>query len=125
MFMVVGTLFLGTDSSGGISSAVEQTPQRNDFLTWNRDILSLVLSFCVAGVEISADNFLSAAVGARNLVGIGLYGAFPDCGPLAEDSAAKLKKSQLIVCTVNSTMYSFPPLWLKLVEDWPVISVST
>ncbi len=28
------------------------------------------------------------------------YGAFPDWGPLAEDSAAKLKKSQLNVCTV-------------------------
>jgi hypothetical protein len=26
--------------------------------------------------------------------------AFPDCGPLAEDSAAKLKRSQLNVCTV-------------------------
>jgi hypothetical protein len=28
------------------------------------------------------------------------YGAFPGCGPLAEDSAAKLKRSQLNVCTV-------------------------
>jgi hypothetical protein len=47
MFMVVGTLFLGTDSSGGVSSAVGQTPQKNDSLTWNWNILSLVLSFCV------------------------------------------------------------------------------
>ncbi len=29
-----------------------------------------------------------------------VYGAFPDWGPLAEDSAAKLKRSQLSVCTV-------------------------
>jgi hypothetical protein len=29
-----------------------------------------------------------------------MHGAFPDRGPLAEDSAAKLKKSQLNVCTV-------------------------
>jgi hypothetical protein len=28
------------------------------------------------------------------------YGASPDCGPLAEDSAAKLKKGQLYVCNV-------------------------
>jgi hypothetical protein len=28
------------------------------------------------------------------------YGAFPDWGPLAEDSAAKLKRSQLNVCKV-------------------------
>ncbi len=28
------------------------------------------------------------------------YGAFPDFGPLAEDSATKLKKAQLNVCTV-------------------------
>jgi hypothetical protein len=27
-------------------------------------------------------------------------GAFPDWGPLAEDSAAKLKRSQLNLCTV-------------------------
>ncbi len=46
-------------------------------------------------------------------------GAFPDCGPLAEDSAAKLKRSQLIVCTV----YVYCVRWLKLVQDWLVISV--
>jgi hypothetical protein len=34
-----------------------------------------------------------------------LYGAFPDCGPLAEDSAAKLKKSQLNVCTVYCVLF--------------------
>ncbi len=32
-------------------------------------------------------------------------GAFPDCERLTEDSVAKLKRSQLNVCTV----YSFPP----------------
>jgi hypothetical protein len=29
-----------------------------------------------------------------------VWSFFPDCEPLAEDSAAKLKKSQLNVCTV-------------------------
>ncbi len=38
-------------------------------------------------------------VGSRS----GTYGAFSDYGPLAEDSAAKLKRSQLNVCTL------FPP----------------
>jgi hypothetical protein len=28
------------------------------------------------------------------------YGAFPDCGLLAEDSATKLKRNHLNVCTV-------------------------
>jgi hypothetical protein len=35
------------------------------------------------------------------------YGAFPDSGPLAEDSAAKLKRSQLNVCTCVRLL--FPP----------------
>ncbi len=35
--------------------------------------------------------------------------AFPDFGPLAEDSAAKLKRSQLNVCTVYSVLFP-PPL---------------
>jgi hypothetical protein len=48
--MVVGTPFLGTDSSGGVCSAVEL---RNDSLTWSSDILSLVISFCITGVENS------------------------------------------------------------------------
>jgi hypothetical protein len=55
--------------------------------------------------------------------GSGMHGAFPDRGPLAEDSAAKLKKSQLNVCTVYGVLFS--PLWLKLMQDWPVIYVST
>jgi hypothetical protein len=38
--------------------------------------------------------------------------AFPDCEPLAEDSAAKLKRSQLNVCTV----YSFPPCCWNLCQ---------
>jgi hypothetical protein len=41
------------------------------------------------------------------------YGAFPDRGPLAEDSAAKLKRSQLNVCTVyvSCVLCSlFPPV---------------
>ncbi len=76
----------------------------------------------MTGVENSVGN-LSAAVGARNLVGIGLYGTFADCGPLAEGSAAKLKKSRLIVCTVYDVLFS--PLWLKLVQVWPIISVSS
>jgi hypothetical protein len=33
------------------------------------------------------------------VIGSGM-GAFPVCGPLAKDSAAKLKRSQLNVCTV-------------------------
>ncbi len=41
------------------------------------------------------------------------YGAFPDWGPLAEDSAAKLKSSQLNVCTVYAYCVQctlFPPV---------------
>jgi hypothetical protein len=34
------------------------------------------------------------------------YGAFPDCGLLAEDSAAKLKRGQLNVCTVYGVLFS-------------------
>ncbi len=51
----------------------------------------------------------------------GVLWAFPDWGPLAEDSAAKVKRTQLLVCT----MYSFPPLLLKSVPDWPAIIVSS
>jgi hypothetical protein len=56
-----------------------------------------------------------------------MHGAFPDWGPLAEDSAAKLKRSQLNVCTmyvfcVRCTLF---PLWLKSVPGWPAFSVST
>ncbi len=50
--------------------------------------------------------------------GVGLF----LIGPLAEDSATKLKRGQLNVCTVH--VYSFPPLWLKFVPGWPAISVS-
>ncbi len=42
--------------------------------------------------------------------------------------AAKLKRSQLNVCTVYvHTVYCvlFPTLWLKFVLGWPAISVST
>ncbi len=56
------------------------------------------------------------------------YGAFPDWGPLAEDSATKLKGCQLNVCTAYAyTVYGvlFSPLWLKSEPGWPVISVST
>ncbi len=55
------------------------------------------------------------------------YGAFPDCSPLAEDSAAKFKRSQLNVCTVYvyGVRCTLSPLCPKLVQDWPVISVST
>ncbi len=38
-----------------------------------------------------------------------LYGAFPDCGPLAADSATKLERVQLNVCTVYPMLYSYPP----------------
>jgi hypothetical protein len=41
-------------------------------------------------------------------------------GPLAEDSAAKLKRSQLNVCTVYVYCVPFSLMWLKLVQDWPV-----
>jgi hypothetical protein len=42
-------------------------------------------------------------------VGREWYGAFPDWGPLAEDSATKLKRVQLNVCIVFYGMvYSFP-----------------
>jgi hypothetical protein len=34
------------------------------------------------------------------------YGAFPDCGPLAEDSATKLKGCQLKVCFVYGALFS-------------------
>ncbi len=50
------------------------------------------------------------------------YGAFPDCGPLAEDSAAKLKRDQLNVCQYCVWCTLFPP-GLKFVPDWPAISV--
>jgi hypothetical protein len=56
------------------------------------------------------------------------YGAFPDWGPLAEDSATKLKGCQLNVCTVYAyTLYGvlFSLLWLKSGPGWPAISVST
>jgi hypothetical protein len=39
----------------------------------------------------------------------GVVWAFPDCGPLAEDSAAKLKRSQLNVCTVYGVLSPPPP----------------
>jgi hypothetical protein len=47
--------------------------------------------------------------------------------PLAEDSAAKLKRSQLNVCTVyvSSVLCILFPLWLKSEPGWPAISVST
>ncbi len=48
------------------------------------------------------------------------YGAFPDWGPLVEDSASKLKKGQLNVCTMYGVLFS--PLWLKFVPGWPAIS---
>jgi hypothetical protein len=48
-------------------------------------------------------------------------GTFRDCGPLAKDFAAKLKRSQLNVCTLYGVLFS--PLWLKFVPDWPAISV--
>ncbi len=34
------------------------------------------------------------------------YGAFPNWGPLAEDSATKLKRGQLNVCTVFGVLFS-------------------
>ncbi len=53
------------------------------------------------------------------------YGAFPDCVPLAEDYAGKLKRSQLNVCNlyVYCVQCSFPPLLLKSVPDWPAVTV--
>jgi hypothetical protein len=48
--------------------------------------------------------------------------AFPDWAPLAEDSATKLKRGQLIVCTVYGVLFS--PLGLKFVLGWPAISIS-
>jgi hypothetical protein len=44
----------------------------------------------------------------------GVVWRFPYCGPLAEDSAAKLKKGQLNVCTVYGVL--FYPLRLKFVQ---------
>ncbi len=43
---------------------------------------------------------------------------FIDWGPLAEDSATKLKRSQLNVCTVYGVL--FYPLWLNF-EPEPVL----
>jgi hypothetical protein len=39
------------------------------------------------------------------------YGGFPDCGPLAEDSATKLKRGQLnVYCAcVQGMVYCFSP----------------
>jgi hypothetical protein len=45
-------------------------------------------------------------------------------GPLAEDSATKLKRSQLNVCTVYGVVL-FSLLSLKFVPGWPAIFVST
>ncbi len=42
---------------------------------------------------------------------------------LAEDSATKLKRSQLNVCTVYGVLFS--PQWLKFVLSWPAMSVSS
>ncbi len=53
------------------------------------------------------------------------YGAFPNWGPLAKDSATKLKRGHLNVCTVYVYCVLFSPLWLKLVPGWPAISVSS
>ncbi len=57
------------------------------------------------------------------------YCALPDWGPLSEESATKLKRDQLKVCTVYlcvlCMVYSFLPLWLKFVPRWPAISVSS
>ncbi len=35
--------------------------------------------------------------------------SFPECGPLAEDSAAKLKNGQLNVCGIVYVQCTFPP----------------
>jgi hypothetical protein len=52
--------------------------------------------------------------------------AFPDWGPLDKDSATKLKKGRLNVCTVYCVYgVLFSPLWLKFVPGWPAISVSS
>ena len=50
-FIVVEILFLGTDSFGGISSAVELIPRRNNSLIWNCHFLSLFISSWMTGVE--------------------------------------------------------------------------
>jgi hypothetical protein len=52
---------------------------------------------------------------------------FPDCGPLAEDSATKLKRGELNVVLCLYTVYGvlFSPLWLKFVPGWPAISGSS
>jgi hypothetical protein len=55
----------------------------------------------------------------------GVVWGFPYWGPLAEDCAAKLKRSQLNVCTVYVYCVLFSPLWLKSEPGWPAISVST
>jgi hypothetical protein len=52
------------------------------------------------------------------------YGAFPDYGPLAEDSATTLKSGQLNVCAGTVYGVLFSPLRLKFVPDWPAISDS-
>ncbi len=51
------------------------------------------------------------------------YGAFLDWVPLAEDSATKLKRGQLNVCTMYVYGVLFSPLRLKFVPGWPAISV--
>jgi hypothetical protein len=51
------------------------------------------------------------------------YGAFSDWGLLAEDTATKLKRGKLNVCTVHCVLFS--PLWLKFVSGWPAFPVSS
>ncbi len=48
--------------------------------------------------------------------------AFPDWGPLADDSATKLKRGELNVRNVYGVLFSL--LWRKYVPGWPAISVS-
>jgi hypothetical protein len=63
----------------------------------------------------------------EGVVGSGV-GLFPHSGPLAEDSAAKLTRSQLNVCTfycVPTSPPPAPPPAAEIVPDWPAISVSS
>jgi hypothetical protein len=56
-------------------------------------------------------------------------GAYPECGPLAEDSASKLKRAQLIVCTRYCVGYvqcslPTPPLAAESCADWDWLAIS-
>jgi hypothetical protein len=62
--------------------------------------------------------------GKRKGVGSGMGLFLTECGPLAEDSAAKLKGGQLNLYLYSYSVLFYPPR-LEFVPDWPAVSVSS